>query len=380
MEQLITTIGIIAELVVLIFNILIFTRLTTPKWNTPVTKLIMYGGSALFLGLFAYVVYAKILAESFASFALVTLPTFILYFILSKYKDFRFFVTFCFLDTVTLIFTFFARAVDIWFGQLPGVIAYVALCVLMAIVFFIGKPWFSKYRELTRNVRKGWGAMAISTLLIYLLLIFAAAYPVPMIQRPEFLIVYAFMSVTILSCYVVFLSFLAQKTALADLNEALIAEKKWHNIAYIDSLTGLKNRAAYVEHSNTIERNDDNGKETYAVMLDIDNFKSINDTFGHHVGDTVLKKAANFLLSVFNDNHYRVFRIGGDEFAVIAVDITKSALDEKIQKICNPDVDLKCSFSCGYSLVDFERKNAMENAFIDADLLMYKHKESKQLN
>ena len=79
---MITTIGIIAELVVLIFNILIFTRLTTLKRNTTATKLIMYGGSALFLGLFAYVVYAKILAESFASFALVTLPTFILYFIL----------------------------------------------------------------------------------------------------------------------------------------------------------------------------------------------------------------------------------------------------------------------------------------------------------
>ena len=116
-----------------------------------------------------------------------------------------------------------------------------------------------------------------------------------------------------------------------------------------------------------------------ALMLDIDNFKSINDTFGHHIGDTVLKKAAAYLLSVFNDEHYRVFRIGGDEFAVIAVDVSRKTLDEKVQQVCNPKEDLKCSFSCGYSLVDFERKNAMENAFIDADLLMYKQKESKHL-
>ena len=375
---MISTIGIIAELVVLVFNILIFTRLTTLKKNNFTTKLIMYGGSAFFLLLFAYVVYAKILPESFASFVLVTLPTFTLYFLLSKYKDFRFFVTFCFLDTVTLIFTFFARAIEVWLGALPGVIAYVLLCVLMATILCVGTSWFRKYRELTRNIRKGWGAMAISTSLIYLLLIFAAAYPVPMIQRPDFLVVYAFMSVTILSCYAVFLSFLAQKAALADLNEELINEKKWHNIAYIDSLTGLKNRAAYMERSNNIERNSDHTKQIYAIMLDIDKFKTINDTFGHHIGDAVLKKAAEFLLSIFNDDHYSVFRIGGDEFAIIAEDVTQQTIAEKVQQLCHPNVDLKCDFSCGYSLVDFGRKNAMENAFIDADLLMYKHKESKQ--
>ena len=374
------TIGIIAELVVLIFNILIFTRLTILKKDCIAIKLIMYCGIALILCVFALVVYWQLLPESLASFVLVTLPTFILFFLLSKYKDFRFFVTFCFLDTVTLIFTFFAQAINIWFGDVAGIIAYIVLCVLAATVYFIGTPWFCKYRELTRNVHKGWGTAAISTLLIYLLLIFAASYPTPMVQRPDFLVVYAFMSVTILSFYVVFLFFLTQKRELADLNAALINEKKWHTIAYIDTVTGLKNRMAYIERSNTIARESDAAKEIYAIMLDIDKFKEINDTFGHHAGDVILKRAADFLLSVFSDSHYELFRIGGDEFAVIAIDITSSMLDQKINQICHPECDLKCSISCGYSLVDFTKKNAMENAFIEADMQMYRHKETKKIS
>ena len=377
---MISAVSVIAELTVLIFNILIFVKLTVLKKDCFVTKLALYGGSALSLAAFAVAVYTQLLPETLASFAFVTLPTFILFFILSKYKDFRFFVTFCFLDTVTLILTFFARAMNIWFGDVAGMIGYVILCVLMAVIYITGRPWFSAYRELLKNVRRGWATMAVSILLVYLLLIFSSSYPVPMIQRPEYLVVYAFMSVTILSFYVVFVCSLIQKKELADLNENLTNEKKWHKIAYIDSITGLKNRMAYIERSNIIERKSDTSKEIYAIIFDIDKFKEINDTFGHHAGDVILKRAADFLLSVFSDSHYELFRIGGDEFAVIAIDITSSILDEKISQICHPECNLKCSISCGYSLVDFTKKNAMENAFIEADMQMYRHKETKKIS
>lgn len=369
---------IITELTVLVFNILIFTKLTTLKKECVATKAVMYGGSALFLGLFTYSVCANILAEALASFVLVTLPTFILFYALSAYKDYRFFVTFCFLDTVTLILTFFARAIKIWFGELAGIAAYVVLCIIMGVVYFVGAPWFRQYRDLIRNVHKGWAAMAISTLLVYLLLIFAASYPVPMIERPEYLVVYALMSVTILSVYVVFVLCLAQKKALADMNEELVNEKKWHDMAYVDAVTGLKNRLAYIRRFNAIERENDTTKTTYAIMLDIDNFKKINDTFGHHTGDMVLKKSAEFLLSVFDDRRFEVFRIGGDEFAVIAIDVSKVCLEQRIAQIYNPSVDLICDFSCGFAEVDFSKKNAMENAFILADQLMYQQKKEKK--
>jgi diguanylate cyclase (GGDEF)-like protein len=377
-RAMISAVSVIAELAVLIFNILIFVKLTVLKKDCFVTKLALYGGSGLSLVAFATAVYTQLLPETLASFVFVTLPTFILFFILSKYKDFRFFVTFCFLDTVTLILTFFARAVNIWFGDVAGMIGYVILCVLMAVIYITGRPWFSAYRELLKNVRRGWATMAVSTLLVYLLLIFFSSYPMPMIQRPEYLVVYAFMSVTILSFYVVFVCSLLQKKELADLNEKLTNEKKWHKIAYIDSITGLKNRMAYIEHSNIIERESDTSKETYAVMMDIDKFKKINDTFGHHTGDVVLKKSADFLQTVFGDSRFELFRIGGDEFAVIARDVSRDVLEEKIKQIHCPNEDLRCSISCGYAPVDFEKMNAIENAFIEADLQMYKNKEAKK--
>ena len=92
------TLGIITEIIVLIFNILIYMQVTVPKKNDLMTKLIMYIGSALILSVFFVCTYFLRFPEALASFVFVTLPSFILFFALSKFKDFRFFVTFCFLE------------------------------------------------------------------------------------------------------------------------------------------------------------------------------------------------------------------------------------------------------------------------------------------
>ena len=57
------------------------------------------------------------------------------------------------------------------------------------------------------------------------------------------------------------------------------------------------------------------------IICDVDSFKTVNDTYGHAVGDEILKKVASLLQKAFRSIDY-VCRIGGDEFAVIMVDMT----------------------------------------------------------
>lgn len=81
-----------------------------------------------------------------------------------------------------------------------------------------------------------------------------------------------------------------------------------HRLAYQDGLTGLSNRAAFDVHAKQIAR-DGLG----LILLDLDNLKFTNDTFGHRAGDDLIKEVAQRLRAVAD----RLFRIGGDEFAII---------------------------------------------------------------
>ena len=81
-----------------------------------------------------------------------------------------------------------------------------------------------------------------------------------------------------------------------------------HRLAYHDVLTGLPNRAAFDRHANQITR-DGLG----LILLDLDNLKFTNDTFGHRAGDDLIKEVAVRLQGVAQ----RLFRVGGDEFAII---------------------------------------------------------------
>lgn len=372
------TLGLICEVFVLVFNILIYMKLTVLKNNTRLTKAIMYGGSALILAFFFVCTYFLKMPEVMASFLCVTLPSFILFFILSKYKDFRFLVTFCFLDTVTLIITFFARMADLLGGHILGGIVSAIVVIAMLMIYIKGQPLFRRYRDLLKNANDGWASMAIATLAIYFLLIFSASFPKPLIERTEYLIPYAVLSITILTVYVVFVLSLMQKKHLSDLNVQLTNEKKWHKIAYEDALTGLKNRMAYIEMINELEREKDEKDSIFAIMMDVDNFKHINDTLGHHFGDKMLQQTAQYLLFLFPKENFTVFRIGGDEFAVIAINMTDEEMADKLEYIANHSTaEVGCSISIGMCKIDPANNTALEVAFETADKRMYEQKQEK---
>ena len=140
-----------------------------------------------------------------------------------------------------------------------------------------------------------------------------------------------------------------------------------------DALTKAFNRGAF----DRLLRLYENGDTKYAlVMIDVDNFKAINDTLGHAVGDMVLQRVAAVLKERFRSMDY-VCRIGGDEFAVIVVDAASEqmqVISEKLNTIrselAQEDGDVPAiTLSMGVAFSD--RENPGTSIYKDADSVLY---------
>ena len=109
----------------------------------------------------------------------------------------------------------------------------------------------------------------------------------------------------------------------------------WHQ-ANFDNLTQLPNRNLLIEHLTAAIENAKRDKKQIAIaMLDIDNFKDINDSLGHSVGDKLLVESANRIKSCIRKNDI-VARLGGDEFIIVLVGtITEIDVDNIGQKLLN---------------------------------------------
>lgn len=116
------------------------------------------------------------------------------------------------------------------------------------------------------------------------------------------------------------------------------------------------------------------------ILVDVDIFKSVNDTYGHAVGDEILKKVSRLLKDAFRSIDY-VCRIGGDEFAVVMVDVTSNlqyTVEDKItsinKELAKVEENLpEISLSVGVAFSD--RENPGESIFKDADKALYYVKE-----
>lgn len=179
-----------------------------------------------------------------------------------------------------------------------------------------------------------------------------------------------------------------QKLVMANIELAVAGDKvdeyenKLHYEAYHDQLTGLKNRRALIKKIEELDSLKVKGKVAL-LILDIDNFKYINDTMGHHFGDLLLKKVSNRLEEICED-HYRIYRPGGDEFIILLESYDEPALVEKlaikILKECTQgyEIDsskLYVSISIGVSLYP-EHGDSLDSLFKNADIAVYKAKET----
>lgn len=127
-----------------------------------------------------------------------------------------------------------------------------------------------------------------------------------------------------------------QKELIEKNNELQMANKLIKDLATTDILTGANNRAYIPEYINNIIRNcKEDVTKISTIMIDIDNFKTINDNHGHMVGDTVLKKVSSICKSQVEKNGI-VVRFGGEEFLIVISNNTEKSVDiaENIRRIC----------------------------------------------
>lgn len=109
-----------------------------------------------------------------------------------------------------------------------------------------------------------------------------------------------------------------------ELSERKRAQELLDRLAYYDTVTGLANRHCFNERLGyTVAGAKSFGKRAALMFIDLDNFKIVNDTFGHHVGDHLLAAAGERLKGILRSSDI-IFRIGGDEFAIILEHVESS--------------------------------------------------------
>lgn len=152
-----------------------------------------------------------------------------------------------------------------------------------------------------------------------------------------------------------------------------------------DALTGLKNKGAITREINEYLL-DESKNQGLMFMLDINYFKKVNDTYGHDIGDSVIKQVGQALNDMFKNNAI-VGRFGGDEFVVFIKDTNDLDVAKKLAiKIVNdtssyiqlPDENDKISVSIGIAAYNGVEKN-YSDIFKKADVALYKTKADRTL-
>lgn len=173
--------------------------------------------------------------------------------------------------------------------------------------------------------------------------------------------------------------------ALESANLALRTEKeKLQRLSSIDDLTGLYNRREFSSLMAKAMAGAERRQEALLFMiLDVDHFKELNDTFGHLVGDIVLRSVADVLSQHLRAGDF-AGRLGGDEFVALLTDVTRDSVESTIERIRlairNHDwftEEYHVTISCGAALYERSRHGrAVELLLSDADSALYEAKRS----
>lgn len=149
-------------------------------------------------------------------------------------------------------------------------------------------------------------------------------------------------------------------------------------IGLVDALTGLNNRRFLVQYLDALP----NGTEVTLLMLDMDGFKAVNDTYGHPIGDELLKQVAGRLTALAPEGTV-VTRLGGDEFALASImDISKSTrlasdiIDELEKNFEIEGRAINISSSIGLACANSSDKTASIALLGDADVALYEAKNA----
>ena len=182
------------------------------------------------------------------------------------------------------------------------------------------------------------------------------------------------------------LGFRIHKDAIRTLtlnHELHLAKEQAEQLARTDALTGLNNRRSFFEIGNTVFLNARRyDRPLSVVMLDLDAFKAVNDTYGHSIGDEIIKAVANTLHKEKRESDI-TGRLGGEEFAILLQETDLKAAGELIERlrkeveqiVVNSDgaqVGITASF--GVTELD-DQCDTLEKVIVKADRALYQAKE-----
>ncbi|MDO8988378.1 MAG: EAL domain-containing protein [Sideroxyarcus sp.] len=175
---------------------------------------------------------------------------------------------------------------------------------------------------------------------------------------------------------------------LTDITMSRSAADEIRLLAFYDQLTGLPNRRLLLDRLKlALASSSRNGKEGGILFLDLDNFKTLNDTLGHDIGDQLLQQVARRIESCVREGD-TVARLGGDEFVVMLEDLSEQPLEaaeqveavgKKILARLNQTFQLatheyRMSVSIGATLFQ-NHQTGLDDLFRQADIAMYQAKK-----
>lgn len=170
----------------------------------------------------------------------------------------------------------------------------------------------------------------------------------------------------------------------------MLLQQRLEYLSTVDGLTKVYNQITILKLTNQKHQEAKKNKTLFSItMLDVDNFKNINDTFGHIFGNKVLNKIGQLLNKYFKNTAYSYGRFGGDEFLIVSSNCDVNEYKVKlngfltsVSKIRGPNsekINLKISEGTHYIdyLINKTTKTA-EEAITKADMKMYQSKALKK--
>lgn len=278
----------------------------------------------------------------------------------------NFFIIIFFLQTITGCF--FS---SFWANQIAYVTGFLVPLIIIVTTVII---YFSGYRE-ARYYLLAWCALFTGTLIWS-----TAAYAKAQISANYFFVI----GTSIDSLLFTLAIFDQIKTELQEKTSIMASEKYYIDLSRTDALTGLFNRRYLDDIVKRIEAEDAITDQHAIIMMDLDNFKLINDTYGHPAGDLVLVNVSAKIKSHVRKTDIAC-RYGGDEFLIYlpgATVVTAQNIADKLCKDISDDLSTtsesgdKIYHTVSIGITENRDKDSFDASFLRADAALYKAKKS----